>query len=472
MSLSPALAALLGPELIKNDGSSVATSTLAGKYLFIYFSASWCGPCQAFTPQLVNWYNDNASKHNAEIVFVSSDRTKDAFDKYFAKMPWLALPMEAPTRKALGSTFRVEGIPHLVLLSPEGKVITENARRALVTEPAGFPWPPQPMTSLLPESIKEELEKKNPEVVGLYFSASWCGPCRKFTPLLKKVYENLNKSGTRFEIVFVTADNDESDAEKYAETMPWLKVPFGHECIEKLSMEAKVQGIPTLILLDWQTKRVMSSDGVMAIANDQEGKKFPWKMETCAELGEMHVDVINQKRCVFLFAGESNEQNLRALREAAESYVPKQENSFFEETGPAVVFAYCVKMGDPFGAQLRMLFDLGADEAPVLVDFNVAKDVVYKKKLDGEVTRDAIVSWLTAVEKGEVTGESIEELQEKAQAHSHDHGCGCGHDHGHGHHHHGHGDEEEEEEDGEDEEGEEHAHEHGDDCGCGHEHHH
>ena len=38
------------------------------------------------------------------------------------------------------------------------------------------------------------------KIVALYFSASWCPPCKLFTPVLKAAYEAANKAGKRFEV--------------------------------------------------------------------------------------------------------------------------------------------------------------------------------------------------------------------------------------------------------------------------------
>eukprot|EP00887_Chlorella_sp_A99_P005766 scaffold1.g5766.t1 len=45
---------------------------------------------------------------------------------------------------------------------------------------------------------------------GLYFSASWCPPCRGFTPQLVRVYEKLRAEGKNFEVVFVSSDRNEA----------------------------------------------------------------------------------------------------------------------------------------------------------------------------------------------------------------------------------------------------------------------
>jgi nucleoredoxin len=42
--------------------------------------------------------------------------------------------------------------------------------------------------------------------VGVYFSAHWCPPCRRFTPKLASTYNFLQATGKPFEVIFVSAD--------------------------------------------------------------------------------------------------------------------------------------------------------------------------------------------------------------------------------------------------------------------------
>ena len=52
------------------------------------------------------------------------------------------------------------------------------------------------------------------QVVGLYFSAHWCPPCRGFTPKLAEVYTAIKGTGMSLEIVFVSSDRDDSTCER------------------------------------------------------------------------------------------------------------------------------------------------------------------------------------------------------------------------------------------------------------------
>lgn len=107
--------------------------SLKGKNIGLYFSAASCGPCQRFTPQLVQVYNElSSSKAGFEVVFVSGDEDEESFKDYFSKMPWLAVPFsDSQTRDRLDEVFKVRGIPNLVMIDDEGKMVNENGVGAI-----------------------------------------------------------------------------------------------------------------------------------------------------------------------------------------------------------------------------------------------------------------------------------------------------------------------------------------------------
>lgn len=63
------------------------------------------------------------------------------------------------------------------------------------------------------------------KVVGIYFSAHWCPPCRGFTPVLAEFY-NTHHEAKNFEIVFVSSDRDTESFNGYFGEMPWLALSF------------------------------------------------------------------------------------------------------------------------------------------------------------------------------------------------------------------------------------------------------
>ena len=66
-------------------------------------------------------------------------------------MPWPALSYSDRALKAkLSSVFGVSGIPTLVVLDENNKVITTNGRGAVDKDPEGaeFPWKPKPLEQL------------------------------------------------------------------------------------------------------------------------------------------------------------------------------------------------------------------------------------------------------------------------------------------------------------------------------------
>lgn len=123
--------------------------------------------------------------------------------------------------------------------------------------------------------VKEE-NFSEAELVGLYFSASWCGPCRFFTPLLKEFYEEMNRKKKVIEIVFVSKDYTEYEFGSYFKTMPWLAIPFTDRArLNSLSSRFKVFGIPTLIILG-KNGNVLTRYGVTEIEEKGLLAVIPW----------------------------------------------------------------------------------------------------------------------------------------------------------------------------------------------------
>lgn len=113
--------------------------------------------------------------------------------------------------------------------------------------------------------------------MGLYFSGSWCGPCRHFTPNLVEVYEKLSSKGD-FEVVFISSDRDESSFNDYFSKMPWLAIPFSDDGIRKQLKELfKVRGIPNLVVLDTDGK--VSCDQGVKIVRDYGADGYPFTAE-------------------------------------------------------------------------------------------------------------------------------------------------------------------------------------------------
>lgn len=98
------------------------------KYIALYFSAGWCGPCRQFTPDLVKFYNEMRPNHpEFEIVFLSQDEGASAMEKYMSEMsmPWPALRYSAVKGSRLAK-YSGSGIPCLVLLDEKGGVLSHS----------------------------------------------------------------------------------------------------------------------------------------------------------------------------------------------------------------------------------------------------------------------------------------------------------------------------------------------------------
>lgn len=120
----------LGTNLVTRKGKEVSTEDVREKdYVLLYFSASWCPPCRKFTPELVEFYDEHAETHNFEVILVPADQSEDENRRYMRDygMDFPSVPFkDYGVRNKLQKLYGGKGIPHLVLLDRDGRVLSSS----------------------------------------------------------------------------------------------------------------------------------------------------------------------------------------------------------------------------------------------------------------------------------------------------------------------------------------------------------
>lgn len=117
------------PNLVQNDvhGNLVSLSDFRGKYLLIDFWASWCSPCRAANPGMVELYNKYNSK-GIEFLGVSLDRDAEAWKKAITddRLVWKHVSDLRYWDNEISRYFGINSIPATILVDPEGKVVAKK----------------------------------------------------------------------------------------------------------------------------------------------------------------------------------------------------------------------------------------------------------------------------------------------------------------------------------------------------------
>jgi nucleoredoxin len=262
---------------------------------------------------LCEWYKKHGARGDLEMVFVSSDRDLASFKAYSAHFPFPAIAYEdRAVKQKLSQEYGITGIPSLIVVDPKGELVTKNGREGVTARPEAFPWTPKtlgqelegPLLRADGSRIANATEHLRGKKVALYFSASWCGPCKKFSPVLIECYKSLQAAGKPFEVIFVSADHDQESFDAYFKHMPWTALPYGDPRIEALNGLLEVEGIPTTILVDGDSYRILNKELRGVVMQDPKGEQFPWRPQPVSILSEAFLGHINDVACVLLFLPE------------------------------------------------------------------------------------------------------------------------------------------------------------------------
>jgi thiol-disulfide isomerase/thioredoxin len=119
----------LAPELTGQtpDGKSLSLSSLRNKIVLLDFWASWCKPCRAEAPRLVEIYSRYRNK-DFEILGFSLDNDKSSWVKAIKddKLTWSHLSDLKEWKSPVVKLYSIESIPFTCLIDKEGRILAKG----------------------------------------------------------------------------------------------------------------------------------------------------------------------------------------------------------------------------------------------------------------------------------------------------------------------------------------------------------
>ena len=115
------------------DGSDFDIGQYKGKVVVIDFWATWCGPCVAELPNVIENYK-KFHDQGLEIIGVSLDQDAEAVTKFVEEneVPWKTLFSSDPEsngwKHPMAVKFGIRAIPTMILVGKDGKIVALNVR--------------------------------------------------------------------------------------------------------------------------------------------------------------------------------------------------------------------------------------------------------------------------------------------------------------------------------------------------------
>ena len=115
------------------NGKEYTLADFRGKYVYIDVWATWCGPCRQEIPYLKKLDEDYK---DAQIVFLSLsvDQDKAKWEQMVKEQSMSGVQLHIGQNTSFQEAYKIEGIPHFILLDKEGKILDMKMSRPSMDE--------------------------------------------------------------------------------------------------------------------------------------------------------------------------------------------------------------------------------------------------------------------------------------------------------------------------------------------------
>lgn len=117
------------------NGKEYTLADFKGKYIYLEFSASWCGWCKKEIPYIRSAYHALKDK-NIVFITMNMDTTREKWEGDVTKenIEWMCLSNLEGMKSSLAESYNIHGIPACFVIDPQGKIIKRDIRGNEVIE--------------------------------------------------------------------------------------------------------------------------------------------------------------------------------------------------------------------------------------------------------------------------------------------------------------------------------------------------
>ncbi|KAJ9088830.1 hypothetical protein DSO57_1019265 [Entomophthora muscae] len=126
-----------------------------------------------------------------------------------------------------------------------------------------------------PEFVSKEIDfKPLTKYLAIYFTASWCTPCREFAPALESF---INDHNDEISLLVASSDSEETPFKDYISGKDWPYIDLSaKETISGLQKRFGIALLPSLAILNIETCKLVTTWGREAISYNSENCLSDW----------------------------------------------------------------------------------------------------------------------------------------------------------------------------------------------------